>query len=89
MRLAGISERYVEVVMDMYDKAGTVVRSVAGLTDEFEVGVGLHQGSALSPFLFAAIMDVLTKDIQREAPWDMLFAVDIVLCRESRNHPWF
>ena len=48
MRLAGTSERYVEVVMDVYDKAKTAVSSAAGLTDEFEVGVGLYQGSALS-----------------------------------------
>ena len=58
--------------------------SAAGVTDEFEVGVGLHQGSALSSFLFAIIMDVLTKDIRRVAHWDMLFADDILLCRESR-----
>jgi len=56
MRLAGTSERYVEVVMDVYDKAKTTVSSVTGLTGEFEVGVGLHQGSALSPFFFAIIM---------------------------------
>ena len=85
MWLAGTSERHVEVVMDVYDKAKTAVSSAAGLTDEFEVGVGLYQGSALSPFLFAIIMDELTKDIRREAPCDMLFADDIVLCRESRQ----
>ena len=32
----------------MYDGATTTVRSAAGLTEEFKVGVGLHQGSALS-----------------------------------------
>ena len=52
MQLAGTSEHYMEVVMDMGEKAKTA----AGLTDEFEVGVGLHQGSALSPFFFAIIM---------------------------------
>ena len=41
----------MRVVMGMYDVARTAVRSSAGLTEEFEVGVGLHQGSALSPFL--------------------------------------
>ena len=34
----------------MYDGATTTMRSAAGLTEEFKVGVGLHQGSALSPF---------------------------------------
>ena len=85
MQLAGTSECYVEVVMDMYNKAKTAVRSTVELTDEFEVGVGFHQSSALSPFLFAIIMDVQTKDIWREAPWDMLFADDIMLYRQSRQ----
>ena len=68
----------------MYDGATTTVRSAAGLTEEFKVGVGLHQGSALSPFLFAIIIDRLTEDIRKEAPWDILFADDIVLSR--KNH---
>ena len=68
----------------MYDGEATTVRDAAGLTEEFKVGVGLHQGSALSPFLFAIIVDKLTEDIRKDAPWDMLFADDIVL--SSRNH---
>jgi len=69
----------------MYEGARTSVRSAAGLTEEFKVKVGLHQGSALSPFLFAIIMDVLTKDVIKEAPWDMMFADDVVLCREDKE----
>ena len=68
----------------MYDGARTTVRSAAGLTEEFRVGVGLHQGSALSQFLYAIIMDKLTEDIRKDAPWDMLFADDIVL--SWKNH---
>ena len=83
LRLAETSECYIRVMKDMYDRATTTVRSAAGLSEEFRVGVGLHQGSALSPFLFATIMDKLTEDIRKEAPWDMLFADDIVLCRQN------
>ena len=68
---------------DMYDGATTTVRSAAGLTEEFKIGVGLHQGSALSPFLFAIIIDKLTEDIRKDAPWDMLFADNIVLSRQN------
>ena len=67
----------------MYDGATTTVRNAAGLTEEFKLGVGLQQGSALSPFLFAIIIDRLTEDIRKDAPWDMQFADDIVLSREN------
>ena len=59
--------------------------SAVGPTEEFGVTVGLHQGSALSPFLFAIVMDCLTGYIQRKARWDMLFADDVVLCGETRK----
>ena len=59
------------------------MRSAVGESDTFEVTVGLHQGSALSPFLFTIIIDCLTKNLQREAPWDMLFADDVVVCGET------
>ena len=67
----------------MYDGATTTVRCAAGLTKEFKVGVGFHQGSALSRFLFAIIIDKLTEDIRKDAPWDMLFADDIMLSRQN------
>ena len=33
------------------------------------LGVGLHQGSSLSPHLFAMIMDVLALGINDISPW--------------------
>ena len=67
----------------MYDGATTTVKCAAGLPEEFEVGVGLHQGSALNPFLFAIIVDKQTEDIQKEAPWDMMFARYIIRSRQN------
>ena len=46
--------------------------------------IGLHQGSALSPFLFVIVMDQLTRVIQDEITWCMLFTDDIVLVDETR-----
>ena len=55
------------------------------VTEPFKVRVGLHQGSPLSPFLFAIIMDTLTEDIRKEAPWSMLFANDVILCSVDKE----
>ena len=84
LRLAETSECYIRIIKDMYDGATTTVRSAARLTKEFKVGVGLHQGSALSPFLFAIIIDRVTEDIRKDAPWNMLFEDDIVV--SGQNH---
>ena len=57
MRKSRIVEKYVQLVQDMYEGSKTVVRCAVGTTESFKVKVGLHQGSTLSPFLFAVIMD--------------------------------
>ena len=53
-------------------------------TYEPEVG-GLHRGSAFSPFLFAIMMDSLTENIRKEAPWLMLFADNVVPCAREKD----
>ncbi|KAK3552069.1 hypothetical protein QTP70_031784 [Hemibagrus guttatus] len=85
MRKSGVAEKYVRVVQDMYERSRTVVRCTVGQTEEFKVEVGLHQGLALSPFLFAIVMDQLSEEVRQESPWTMMFADDIVICSESRE----
>ncbi|KAK3540327.1 hypothetical protein QTP70_029586 [Hemibagrus guttatus] len=85
MRKSGVAEKYVRLVQDMYARGRTVVKCAVGQTEEFKVEVGLHQGSALSPFLFAIVMDQLSEEVRQESPWTMMFADDIVICSESRE----
>ncbi|KAF3708357.1 Retrovirus-related Pol polyprotein from type-2 retrotransposable element R2DM [Channa argus] len=85
MRTSGVAEKYVRVVQDMYESCKTVVRCAVGVTEEFKVEVGLHQGSALSHFLFALVMFRLTNEVRQESPWTMMFADDIVIWSKSRK----
>ena len=62
-----------------------MVKCAVETTGSFKVKVGLHQGSALSLFLFTVIMDRLTDEVRREPPWTMLFADNIVIYEETRK----
>ncbi|GJZ17692.1 ataxia telangiectasia mutated family protein [Tanacetum coccineum] len=68
---------------DMYDGAKTRVRTSIENTEFFPVEVGLHQGSAISPYLFALILDELSRGIQEDIPWCLIFADDIALVSKS------
>ena len=61
-----VAKRYIEMIQDMYSGAMTTVRTVIGETNSFSITAGLHQGSALSPYLFALVMDELTRHMQDE-----------------------
>ena len=61
-------EKYIRLVQDMYRGCRTVVRSAAGESNIFGVEVGLHQGSALSPYMFLLLMDVLTEEVRKDVP---------------------
>ena len=80
-----VPAKYITLIKDMYDNVVTRVRTSDIDTDDFPIKIGLHQGSALSPYLFALVMDEVTRDIQGDIPWCMLFADDVVLVDDSRS----
>ena len=63
----------------MYTEDCTVVRTDAGLSESFEVKVGLHQGYVLSPLLFSVVMDVVSTETRRGQSSEFLYADDLVL----------
>ena len=79
-----VSTKYVGLIKDMYNNVVTRVRTSDGDTYDFLIRIGLHQGSALSPYLFALVMDEVTRNIQGDIPGCMLFADNVVLVDESQ-----
>lgn len=44
----------------------------------------MHQGSVLSPLLFAIVMDVVSRETRSGLPWELLYADDLVLIATTR-----
>ena len=59
-----VPTKYVTLIKDMYNNAVTSVRTNDGNIDYFLIKIGLHQGSTLSLYLFALVMDEVTRNIQ-------------------------
>ena len=85
LKKKGVRVAYIRAIKDMYERVTTCMRMDGGVTEDFPVTVGLHQGSTLSPYLFTLILDVLSGHIQDPVPQCMIFADDIVLVEESRQ----
>ena len=79
-----VPSKYVILIKDMYNNVVTSVRTSDGDTDYFPIKIGHYQGSALSPYLFASVMDEVTRNIQGDISWCMLYADDVVLVDESQ-----
>jgi len=68
MRKLGVEKWLVLAVMSMYTGAKTVVGTVCGNSEGFEVKVGMHQGSALGPLLFVILMEAISREFRVALP---------------------
>ena len=69
----------------MYTGAKTVIRTVYGNSKGFEVKVGMHQGSGLSPLLFVIVMEVISREFRLALPWELLYADDLAVIAETEE----
>ena len=67
----------------LYTNIETSVKVEYTRSESFDVKVGVHQGSILSPHLFALVMDEVTKNIREGVVKEMLYADDIVLVGDN------
>jgi len=85
LRKGGVDEWLVKTVMAMYEGAQTVVRTTEGDSKAFNVKVGLHQGSVLSPLLFVIVMEMISGELRAGLPLELLYADDLILMAESEE----
>ena len=85
MRTRGIPEKLVRLVQATYQNTVTMVRTPFGKTEEFDIKVGLHQGSGLSPLLFLIVLDTISNEFKKGLPWELLFADDLAIMAESEE----
>ena len=83
--IAGLQCINVSTVMSMYTGAKTVVRTVYGNSKGFEVKVGMHQGSGLSPLLFMIVMEAISREFRVALPWELLYADDLAVIAETEE----
>ena len=79
LRTLGMDEWLIRTVMALYTDAYTVIRTDTRLRESFEVKVGMHQGSVLSPLLFVAVMDVVSSEMRSGLPSELMYADDLVI----------
>ena len=83
MRKVGVEEWVINIVKAMYSDATSQVRVSGEYSEPFNVKVGVHQGSVLSPLLFIIVMEALSREFRTGCPWELLYADDLVIISES------
>ena len=68
-----------------YEGARTKVSTEHSNIEAFNIKVRVHQGSALSTFLFITIVDILSAEAITEIPWELIFADDIALMARTKE----
>ena len=71
MRKLGIDKWLVRLVKSMYKDVRSRVRVGDGYSEEFGLGVGVHQGSVLSPLLFNIVLEALSREFRTGCPWEL------------------
>ena len=67
----------------MYANARSHVCVGEGYSEEFEVKVGVHQGSVLSPLLVIIMLEALSREFRSGVLWEDLYADDLSIIAES------
>ena len=76
----------VRMVEGMLEKTTARVVVGEGASEEFDVKIGLRQGTLLSPLLFIAVLDVSSrKTVMKDAMKNLLYADDLALVVNGKH----
>ena len=56
-----------------------------GESRAFNVKVGVHHGSVLSPLLFTIVLEALSREFREGLPMELLYADDLVPITETKE----
>ena len=83
LRSLGVEEWAVPFIQGMYTDVKSRVRVNGQYSKKFGVGVGVHQGSVLSPLLFILVLEALSRQFRTDVPWELLYADDLAVMVDS------
>ena len=70
LRIYGVGGNLLRAVQSFYDESRACVRGETGVSEWFDVKVGLRQGCMMSPWLFNMSMDGVVREVnERVLGW--------------------
>ena len=80
LRSMGVPEAEVRVVEGMYERSTARVVVGEGASEEFDIKIGLREGSMLSPLLLISVLDLISrKTVMKDAMKKLLHADNLAL----------
>ena len=80
-----MDEWIISVIRSMYEDATTLVKLSGGVSKRFNVKVGVHQSSVLSPLLFIIILEALSRNFKVGLLMELFYADDLVLLAGTKE----
>ena len=69
----------------MYKKVRSRVRVGDEYSNSFDLRVGVHQDSVLSPLLFVIVLEALSMEFRTGCTWEILYADDLMVSAQSMD----
>ena len=73
------------VIQGMYHNTQSPVWVNDQQGEELGVGVGVHQGSVLSPLFLILVLEALSRKFHADVPWKLIYDDDLVLITDIQK----